>query len=269
MSNKSSNRGSATQHHGHHGEEEIEASVQAMVHFYTKVVKPYWKQLCGTVGAILLAWIVITILGSYQSAARAEKFVPLSKAEETEDFYDVADGQKGNIVGAWANMAAAQRLYGEAKYAEAATRFELAREDATESVTTISAQLGYAYACEADALKDPKKLNREALTKAKASFEIAAGAAESSFRKVDALLGASRCARLLGDDKAATELCARALTSVPEDDKQLRKAIEDAQLTLKVYQYAAKPVEPVKEEVEEKTGKDVEPKTESPKVLPQ
>ena len=202
---------------------------------YHKWIIPFgWR-----IAIVILIALLGVALGRTLMARRAERlgagFAALSKAEDTDALLAVAREHDGSPAATRAQLEAARRVFDDAKYDQAATKFSLARKAAQDSTFAVAASLGEAYAVEASGKPDV----------AEKSFAAIASNAGLEALTLDAWLGAGRCAKAQGKLAEAEKYYARAKEAAGESPFA-RRRVTEAQNALASARYATRAAEPAK-----------------------
>jgi hypothetical protein len=183
-------------------------------------IKTWIKRGVWVAVGLLVALLIVQQSRASRARKVAEGQAQLAAAVTVEDFTRVATDNEGTPLAFQAQLSAAQKLFEDAKYTEAQERFARCASS-EDALVQLQAALGQAHAVEAKASLG-EAVDRGQLEAAQQLFKDAAIKAATHdliTSQVDALLGQSRCARLLGDTGKAREFI-EAAKKVTDSTKQ-------------------------------------------------
>ncbi len=168
------------------------------------------QHMTAIVVAIAIVILVVGVIWLWQERQTTHlknAYAAYDQAETVEDYKTVAENYAGTEVAAKAAFAAAQKMYAEEQYADAAQEFAAFLNTYPKSDLKLAARFGRAYALEAAARTD------EAQT---LFAELGDSDIGNPGRRAEAWLGAGRCAETQGLTEQARTYYENALSQETE-----------------------------------------------------
>ena len=224
----------------HHHAHAAEAATVRALQTAGRAIRPYLTIGAALFLAIVLVFIVVFAAAAARRARIARAFAVLAEADTIDGLRTLARDYDGTSAGAAAAMQLAQRLYGEGRFAEAATRFSLFCQSYPEHELFDAARLGEAYALEADGkLLQAEKRFRNLGEEMSETMRFALS--------MDAFAGAARCAQLQGKLAEAETWYQRAIDTGTQDGgakAAITEALAEVRRMRAAPEVAAAPADP-------------------------